>query len=157
MFASPEAVAAAVKYVTAQLALLDDGTAYAQRGDASYAAELAPLRTAIELDRFGLVAQVLKEREGCTVDRCDALTRFREFHPRARQSARPHLRGAGEEIHRDLECAPPGRGRGRSGRPAGRIAGSGARSGNGGAALRFPLVQVDPAGQHHGTGGACAA
>jgi hypothetical protein len=76
VFASPEAVAAAVKYVTAQLALLDDGTAYAKRGDGSYAAELAPLRIAVELDRFGLVAQVLKEREGCTVDRCDALTRF---------------------------------------------------------------------------------
>src|SRR5712692_3147987 len=73
VFASPEAVAAAVKYVTAQLALLDDGTAYAQRGDASYAAALAPLRTALELDRFGLVAQVLKEREACTLDRCDAL------------------------------------------------------------------------------------
>jgi hypothetical protein len=78
VFASPEAVAAAVKYATAQLALLNDGTAYAQRGDASYAAELAPLRTAVELDRFGIVAQALKEREGCSVDRCDALTRFRD-------------------------------------------------------------------------------
>jgi hypothetical protein len=68
VFASPEAVAAAVKYVAAQLALLDDGTAYAKRSDASYATELAPLRTAVELDRFGLVAQVLKERESCTVD-----------------------------------------------------------------------------------------
>jgi hypothetical protein len=77
VFASPESVAAAVKYVTAQLALIDDGTAYSKR-DASYAAELAPLRTAVELDRFGLVAQVLKEREGCTVDHCDALTRFHE-------------------------------------------------------------------------------
>ena len=77
VFASPEAVAAAVKYVTAQLALIEDGTAYAKH-DASYAAELAPLRTAVELDRFGLVAQVLKEREGCTVDHCDALTRFHE-------------------------------------------------------------------------------
>jgi hypothetical protein len=77
VFATPEAVAAAVKYVTAQLALIDDGTAYAKR-DASYAAELAPLRTAVELDRFGLVAQVLKERDGCTADHCDALTRFHE-------------------------------------------------------------------------------
>ncbi len=76
VFASPEAVAASVKYVTAQLALLNDGTAYAQRGNASYAAELAPLRTAIELDRFGLVAHVLAEREGCTVDRCETLTRL---------------------------------------------------------------------------------
>src|ERR1700675_3341911 len=45
-FASPEAVAAAVKYVAAQFALLKDGTAYAQR-DASYAAELTPLYTAL--------------------------------------------------------------------------------------------------------------
>ena len=76
VFATPEAVAAGVKYVTAQLALLKDGTAYAQRGNASYVAELAPLRMAIELDRFGLVAHVLSEREGCTVDRCEALTRL---------------------------------------------------------------------------------
>src|SRR5712671_2101220 len=62
VFASPEAVAAGVKYVTAQLALLKDGTAYVERGDAGYAAEIAPLRTAIELDRFGLVAHVLGDR-----------------------------------------------------------------------------------------------
>jgi hypothetical protein len=37
---------------------IDDGATYANRGDASYAAELAPLRTAVELDGFGLVAQV---------------------------------------------------------------------------------------------------
>jgi len=78
VFASPGAVASAVKYVTAQLALLNDGTAYVAHGDAAYASELAPLRTAIELDRFGLVAQVLKERDGCTVERCDALTQLRD-------------------------------------------------------------------------------
>jgi hypothetical protein len=78
VFASPEAVAAGVKYVTAQLALLNDGTAYAEHGDASYAAELVPLRTALELDRFGLVAHVLGDRQGCTVERCDALARFRD-------------------------------------------------------------------------------
>jgi hypothetical protein len=78
VFASPESVASAVKYVSAQLSLLDDGTAYVARGDASYAAELAPLRTAIEFDRFGLVAHVLADREGCTLERCDALSRFRD-------------------------------------------------------------------------------
>jgi hypothetical protein len=78
VFASPEAVASAVKYVTAQLALLIDGTAYVARGDAAYASELAPLRTAIELDRFGLVAHVLGNRDGCTVERCDALARLRD-------------------------------------------------------------------------------
>jgi hypothetical protein len=45
-------------------------TAYAQRGNASYAAELTLLRKSIELDRFGLKANVLSEREGCTADRC---------------------------------------------------------------------------------------
>jgi hypothetical protein len=77
VFASPEAVAAAVKYVTAQLALLKDGTAYAMQ-DSTYTADLAPLRAAIELDRFGLVAHVLADREGCTAERCDAVATFQD-------------------------------------------------------------------------------
>jgi hypothetical protein len=56
---------------------LNDGTAYAERGDVSYAAELAPLRTALELDRFGFVAHVLGD-QGCTSERCDAFMRFRD-------------------------------------------------------------------------------
>ena len=131
VFASPEAVAAGVKYVTAQLALLKDGTAYAQRGNASYVAELATLRAAIELDRFGLVAHVLSEREGCTVDRCEALTRLSESDPRARQSARPCLRRAGEQIRRDLECVPFDRGCGRVSQSR---SAENKRPGNGGAA-----------------------
>ena len=60
-----------------QLALLNDGTTYAERGDVSYAAELAPLRTALELDRFGIVAHVLGN-QGCTPENCDALMRFHD-------------------------------------------------------------------------------
>jgi hypothetical protein len=77
VFASPEAVAADVNYVMSQLALLNDGTTYAERGDASYAAELAQLRTALELDRFGIVAHVLGN-QGCTPENCDALMRFHD-------------------------------------------------------------------------------
>jgi hypothetical protein len=76
VFSSPEAVAAAVTYVTAKLALLADGSDHAQRVDAAFAAELAPLRNALELDRFGIVGHVLASRNGCTADKCDALTRF---------------------------------------------------------------------------------
>jgi len=76
VFASPEAVAAAVSYVTAQLALLADGSELARSTDADLAAELAPLRAALELDRFGIVAHVLVRRSGCTVDQCEALARF---------------------------------------------------------------------------------
>jgi hypothetical protein len=77
VFASPEAVAADINYVMSQLALLNDGTTYAERRDASYAAELAPLRTALELDRFGIVAHVLGN-QGCTPENCDALMRFHD-------------------------------------------------------------------------------
>jgi hypothetical protein len=77
IFASPEAVAAAVKYVAEQVALLKDGTEYAKQ-DSTYAAELAPLRAAVELDRFGLVAHVLADREGCTAERCDAVATLQD-------------------------------------------------------------------------------
>jgi hypothetical protein len=77
VFASPEAVAADINYVMSQLTLLNDGTTYAERADASYAAELAPLRTALELDRFGIVAHVLGN-QGCTPENCDALMRFHD-------------------------------------------------------------------------------
>jgi hypothetical protein len=73
LFATPESTAAAASYVAAQLALLRDGTDFARRGDATYAAALTHLRRAVELDRFGLVAQVLAMRDGCMPDRCPAL------------------------------------------------------------------------------------
>jgi len=76
VFASPEAVAAAVSYVTAKLALLTDGGEHARRVDAAYAPELVPMRAALELDRFGIVAHVLAGRGDCTVEKCDALIRF---------------------------------------------------------------------------------
>jgi hypothetical protein len=76
VFASPEAVSAAVAYVDAKLALLADRNAYARRVDPAVAAELAPLLTALEIDRFGIVAHVLASRDGCTAGKCDALTWF---------------------------------------------------------------------------------
>jgi hypothetical protein len=76
VFASPEAVAAAVTYITAKLALLADGSDLARRTDGAFAAEFVQLRTAIELDRFGIVAHVLANRHGCTEDKCDALMQF---------------------------------------------------------------------------------
>jgi hypothetical protein len=76
VFGSPQAVAAAVNYVAAKLALLADGNTHARRIDAAFVAELAPVRAALELDRFGIVAHVLAKRDGCTADKCDALTWF---------------------------------------------------------------------------------
>ena len=79
VFASPEAVSAAVAYVTAKLALLVDRNEYARRVDPTFAPELAPPATAIEIDRFGIVAHVLAKRHGCTAGKCDALTWFSDY------------------------------------------------------------------------------
>ena len=77
VFASPEAVSAAVAYVTAKLALVVDRNEYARRVDPTSTSEPAPLLTALEIDRFGIVAHVLAKRHGCKVGRkCDALTWF---------------------------------------------------------------------------------
>jgi hypothetical protein len=78
IFASPEAVAAAVSYITAKLALLADGNAYARQIDPAYERELAPLRGALELDRFGLVAHILAGRDDCTQEDCAATAQFRD-------------------------------------------------------------------------------
>jgi hypothetical protein len=68
LFARPEATAAAVAYVGAQLSLLASAGIRGERELRS--AAMASVRRAIEIDRFGIAAHVLATREGCTADRC---------------------------------------------------------------------------------------
>ena len=70
LFASPEAMASAVSYVTAQLNLLADLSAFVRRGAAAMEPVLTGLRRAVETDRYGLVAHVLATRDGCTAEQC---------------------------------------------------------------------------------------
>ena len=65
VFASPQSTAAAVAYIGARLALLADS-----KDMPSAAAKLAATRRAIELDRFGIAAHVLSERDGCSAAQC---------------------------------------------------------------------------------------
>jgi hypothetical protein len=75
VFASPEATAAAVSYtaslITRLTALGDVASA-----KASMTPELLAVRRALERDRYGMVAQVLMMRDGCTQMQCAA---FRSF------------------------------------------------------------------------------
>lgn len=66
LFASADSVAAAVSYTAGQVTRL---AAFGNAAAANKAMtpELNALRRAIERDRYGLVAQVLKTREGCTL------------------------------------------------------------------------------------------
>jgi len=74
VFQTPEATAAALSYVAAQLVLLADFTAHARRSGADFPSALAELRRSIESDRYGLVARVLTVRDGCTPAACQAFT-----------------------------------------------------------------------------------
>ena len=68
LFATPEAVAAAVAYVEARYSLLVASAALAAR-DPSYQSTVERLRRGIEEDRFGVAAQVFSTR-GCNAPDC---------------------------------------------------------------------------------------
>ena len=76
LFASPEAVAAAVAYVDARLSLLAASAALADR-DPSYQPVFERLRRGLEADRYGLVAHVLMTR-GCNGADCAELRLLRD-------------------------------------------------------------------------------
>jgi hypothetical protein len=78
IFASPDSVATAITYVAAQVALLADALNAAQRNDVSYEAIIAPVRRGLETDRYGIVAQVMLQRENCSADQCAALSLLRD-------------------------------------------------------------------------------
>jgi hypothetical protein len=75
LFARPEATAAAVSYVAAQLSLLSWAEENSRHASITTTAQL---RRAIEADRFGIAAHVLTVRYGCTLDRCSPLALLRD-------------------------------------------------------------------------------
>jgi hypothetical protein len=76
LFASPEAVAAAVEYVDARFSLLASSAALAGR-DPNYQPMFERLRRGLEADRYGLVAHVLMTR-GCNGADCAELRLLRD-------------------------------------------------------------------------------
>jgi len=78
VFASPQAVAAAVALQSARLSLLQAAFDLSKRGDSRVMPALAGLRRAAELDRYGIAAHVLATRDGCTVKDCPALAMFHD-------------------------------------------------------------------------------
>lgn len=66
LFASADSVAAGVSYTAAQISRLA-AFGNAATANSAMTPELSALRRTIERDRYGLVAQVLRTREGCTL------------------------------------------------------------------------------------------
>jgi hypothetical protein len=78
VFADASSAAAALAFTAARLVLLQDAAALAQRGADGVTSALTGVRRAIELDRFGLAAYVLADRDGCTPERCAAFALVKE-------------------------------------------------------------------------------
>jgi hypothetical protein len=76
VFASPQAVAAAVAFESERLSILRAAFELSKQGDAQVMPALAGARRAVELDRYGLAAHVLSVRDGCTVAQCPGLSMF---------------------------------------------------------------------------------
>lgn len=78
LFASPESVAAATSHVAERLALLSDVVDFAAQTKISGDDVVPGLRQELERDRFGIVAQILMVRDGCTAERCDSFSLFND-------------------------------------------------------------------------------
>jgi hypothetical protein len=103
LFATPEATAAAVSYVSAQLALLASASEHARRGGRPYSSVLTNMRRSVEADRFGIVAHVLAVRDGCTPEQCAA---FAFLQGTARVAANLAERPFEERLKTQLTQAP---------------------------------------------------
>lgn len=78
LFASASSTAAALAFTAARLSLLQDAAAWTQRHGDDAGAAFAGVRRAVELDRYGLAAQVLADRDGCTPEQCPAFAVVKE-------------------------------------------------------------------------------
>jgi hypothetical protein len=78
VFATPHAVAAAVSFVAERIKLLETAQALAKSGDAQVLAGMRHERQALERDRFGIAAHVLARRYGCSAEKCEALSLFKD-------------------------------------------------------------------------------
>ena len=76
LFSRPEHLAAATAYVAQSINLLADAQQHPGVREAVFERDLERLRTLLERDRFGLVANLLVMEEGCTSLNCDALALF---------------------------------------------------------------------------------
>ena len=156
VFADAQAAASAVAYTAQRLTLLKDAASVAER-DPSLIESFAATRRALELDRYGLVAHVLAERDGCTAERCSAFAllqdtgtlkanlRVRAFETYVARYATAWNKPE-PKTPPVAEAQPPAPG------PA--LASAPAQPETAGRApvpsqIRFPLGRLDPAGQHH--------
>jgi hypothetical protein len=78
VFATPGSTAGAVAYIGSRLTLLSDAAVLAHDRDTALLKAFSAVRRSIELDRYGIAAHVLAERDGCTAERCPSFAFLRD-------------------------------------------------------------------------------
>jgi hypothetical protein len=78
LFAAPETLAAANVYTSARLDMLIAAARYSGPRTPQFDDAVMALRRSLQQDPFGLTANILVRREGCTAERCEALALFSE-------------------------------------------------------------------------------
>ena len=78
VFATPESLAAANFYTTTRFDLLVSAARYSGPRSAQFDEAIDALQRSLQQDPFGLTANTLVLRTGCTAERCDAIAVFRE-------------------------------------------------------------------------------
>jgi hypothetical protein len=76
LFASPGAISSAGIYVASRLDALKAARRYSGPRTPQFDDAVATLERALQEDPFGLAADILMRREGCTAQRCEALSLF---------------------------------------------------------------------------------
>jgi hypothetical protein len=79
LFSSPEQVSAALTFVGLRLDVLREISALPKKEEAVLDRLRAPLARTIEADLYGLVAQVLQSRDGCSADQCPAFIFLKNY------------------------------------------------------------------------------
>lgn len=87
VFATPESLAAANFYTTTRFDLLTFAARYSGPRTPDFDQAITALQRSLEQDPFGLTANTLVLRTGCTAARCDALAMFSE-NARVRENVR---------------------------------------------------------------------
>ena len=76
LFATPETIAAASVYTAARLDLMVQSTRYAGPRTPQFDDIIDALGVSLQQDPFGLTANILVQRKGCTAERCDDVAIF---------------------------------------------------------------------------------
>lgn len=87
VFATPESLAAADLYTTTRVDLLASAARYSGPRTPQFDEAVSALQRSLEQDPFGLTANTLVRRTGCTAARCDALAMFAD-QTRVRENVR---------------------------------------------------------------------